>query len=160
MSCRSTGNWFVGYVSPYALRRVMTDSTNLTGTTWLDYRALLTSVSRVQVVILISLMVLVALSEGISFLMLVPMLNTMLGPDSVPHPMLVDFGGIRFSVPLYALLIGFVALVKRPPVRRIQNRRSASHWQCAQNHQTASALVQTASVRWKSGDRRGHTNEK
>ena len=111
MSCRSTGNWFVGYVSPYALRRVMTDSTNLTGTTWLDYRALLTSVSRVQVVILISLMVLVALSEGISFLMLVPMLNTMLGPDSVPHPMLVDFGGIRLSVPLYALLTGFVALV-------------------------------------------------
>ena len=89
----------------------MSDRAFPIGTTRLGYRALLTSVPKLQLAALIALMILVGLSEGISFLMLVPMLNSMVGPSSGPQPMLLEFGAVRLSVPLYAMLIGFVALV-------------------------------------------------
>ena len=51
---------------------------------WHDYRSVLHPVSWAQLVGLILAMILVALTESVSFLMLVPMLQTMSGPGLTP----------------------------------------------------------------------------
>jgi ATP-binding cassette, subfamily C, bacterial len=79
--------------------------------TWKEYRLLLTSISWRRLVLLIATMILTALTEGISFLMLVPMLDTMNGPSLTPQPLSVRFGDVMFSLPLGLLLLLFVALV-------------------------------------------------
>ena len=80
-------------------------------TAWQDYRALLTSISWVQLAGLVAAMVLVGLTESISFLMLVPMLDTMVLPTQMPRPLIVQLSGTAFTVPLGVLMISFVALV-------------------------------------------------
>ena len=79
--------------------------------TWLEYWRLLTSISRWKLAALVTTMILVALTEGVSFLMLAPMLGTMAGPDLTPRPFPVHFGDVTVNVPLGILLLLFVALV-------------------------------------------------
>ena len=78
---------------------------------WHDYRSVLHPVSWAQLVGLILAMILVALTESVSFLMLVPMLQTMSGPGLTPQPPTVSLLGSAVTIPLGVLMASFVALV-------------------------------------------------
>ena len=79
--------------------------------TWHEYRQLLTSISWFQLAALVTTTILVALTEGISFLVLVPMLDTMTGPNLSTRTFPFHFGDVMFNLPLGLLLLLFVALV-------------------------------------------------
>ena len=78
---------------------------------WRDYRNLLRPLSWVRLGGLMLAMILVALTESVSFLMLVPMLSAMTGPGLTTQSLSVSVLGTALTVPLGALMAAFVLLV-------------------------------------------------
>ena len=86
------------------------------------FRQLLSAVSGFRIAALVAGMIFVALTEGISFLMLVPMLNTMIGQNEALRSLPVNFGAVFFTLSLGPLLLIFVGLVAARSV--VQHYRS------------------------------------
>ena len=72
---------------------------------------LFSSVSSWRLAGLVTGMILVALTEGVSFLMLVPMLDTIVGLPAAAAELRISIGPTAFKIPLGWLMLGFVALV-------------------------------------------------
>lgn len=100
----------------------MTNPALRSSSTLQTVRQLLSAVSGFRIAALVAGMIFVALTEGISFLMLVPMLDTMMAQNHTLRALPVTFGSVFFTLSLGPLLLIFVGLVAARSV--VQHYRS------------------------------------